>query len=106
MASKQPTHSGSAQTKEFDIDLIAEGISGYHGPNHALAVVSVDANSAIRIEISAANEFGWQLDVRIVNGSVGISRVFCEGESVHGCDVPDWVKRVAGTVGKRLDESP
>ena len=102
MASTQPVHGGSAQTKEFDIDLVAEGIRGYSGPHHALAVVSVDANSSLRIEISAANQYDWQLDARIVNGSIEIGRVFCEGDSVHDADVPNWIERVAGVVGTRL----
>ncbi|ELZ39608.1 hypothetical protein [Halorubrum tebenquichense] len=106
MASKQPAHGSSAQSKEIHVDLVAEGISGYRGPHHALAVVSVDANSALRIEISAANELDWQLDARIVDGSVEIGRIFCEGDSVHDDDVPNWVERVAGVVGERLDGGP
>jgi len=103
MASKQPAHDGNAQTKEFQIDLAAEGIRGYGGPHHALAVVSVDANATLRVEISAANEFDWQFDARIVNGSVEIGRIFCEGDSVHDDDVPVLVARVAGVVGERLE---
>ncbi|EMA68888.1 hypothetical protein C461_04637 [Halorubrum aidingense JCM 13560] len=106
MASKQPVHGGSAQTKEFDVDLVAEGIRssrGYRGPYYALAVVSVDANGSLRIEIEAANQYDWQLDARIIGGSLDISRIFCEGDSVHGADVPDWVERVAGVVGERLE---
>lgn len=74
--------------------------------HHALAVVSIDANSTLRIEISAANELDWQLDARITGGSVEVSRIFCEGDSVRDDDVPDWVERVAGVVGERLDGGP
>ncbi|TKX79032.1 hypothetical protein EXE53_18065 [Halorubrum sp. SD626R] len=102
MASKQPVHGGSAQTKEFGIDLSIERIRG-RSPNHARAVVSVDANSTLRVEIEAANEYDWQLDARMVNGSLDITRIFCEGDSVHDADVPDWVRRVAKVVGERLD---
>ncbi|VTT86101.1 hypothetical protein DM2_2139 [Halorubrum sp. DM2] len=103
MASRQPAHGGSAQSKEIHVDLVAEGIREYRGPHHALAVVSVDANSSLRIEISAASELDWQLDARIAGGSVEVGRVFCEGDSVQDVDVPDWVERVAGVVGERLD---
>ena len=101
MASKQPVHGGSAQTKEFDVDLVGERIRG-HSPNHACAVVSVDANSTLRVEIEAANQYDWQLDVRIVGGSIDIVRIFCEGDSVHDADVPAWIRRVARIVGERL----
>lgn len=68
MASKQPVHGGSAQTKEFDVDLVAEGVRGPSDSHHALAVVSVDANATLRVEISAANESDWQLDaLRVVD---------------------------------------
>ncbi len=103
MASTQSAHGGSAQTKEFDIDLVAEGIRVRRGPYYAVAVVSVDANGSLRIEIEAANQYDWQLDARIVNDSLDISRVFCEGDSVHDADVPDWVERVADVVGERLE---
>jgi len=102
MASKQPAHGGSAQTKEFGVDLVDERIRG-RSPDHAIAVVSVDANSSLRIEISAANQYDRQLDVRIVGGSVEVLRTFCEGDSVHDADVPNWVERVAGVVGERLE---
>ena len=104
MASRQPVHSGNAQTKEFGVDLVAEGIRGRRGPYHALAVVSVDANRTLRVEISAANEFDWQLDARIVDGSLDVARIFCEGDSVPEDVIPAWVERVAGVVGKRLAE--
>jgi hypothetical protein len=100
MASKQPIHSGSAQTKEFDINLVDERI---RGPDHARAVVSVDANSTLRVEIEAANQYDWQLDVRMIGGSIDIVRTFCEGDSIHDADVPHWVERVAGVVGERLE---
>ncbi|MFC6771331.1 hypothetical protein [Halorubrum pallidum] len=38
-----------------------------------------------------------------MNGSLDITRIFCEGDSVHDADVPDWVRRVAKVVGERLD---
>ncbi|MFD1569570.1 hypothetical protein [Halorubrum laminariae] len=86
----------------MDVDLVAERISRLRYPNHALAVVSVDANSSLRIEILAANQYDWQLDARIVDGSTEIFRVFCENDSVHDADVPVRVKCVAGVVGERL----
>ena len=104
MASRQPTYSGSAQTKEFDIDLLAADIHWAGDPETVRAVVSVDANSTLRVEISAANEFDWQLNARIVDGSLDIARIFCEGDSVHDDDVPAWVERVAGVIGERLAE--
>lgn len=71
--------------------------------NHALAVASVDANATLRVEIEAANQLDWQLNARIVDGSLDIVRIFCEGDSVHDADVPDWVRYVAGVIGERLD---
>lgn len=105
MASKQPAQSGGAQTKEFHVDLVAEEIRGHRGPRHALAVVSVDANSALRLEISAANQYDWQLDARIAGGKLDIGRVFCEGDSVHDADVAKWVTRVARVVGEQLQRN-
>jgi len=102
MASTQPAHGSSAQTNEFDVDLVRERIRG-RSPNHARAVVSVDANGTLRVEIEAANQYDWQLDVRIVAGSIEIVRTFCEGDTVHDADVPAWVERVAGVVGERLE---
>ncbi|KDS91757.1 hypothetical protein FK85_19265 [Halorubrum saccharovorum] len=102
MASTQPAHGSSAQTKEFDIDLVDKRIRG-RSPDHARAVVSVDANSTLRVEIEAANQYDWQLDVRIVGGSIEIVRTFCEGDSVHDADMPAWVERVATIVGERLE---
>jgi len=103
MASKQPTHSGSAQTKEFNVDLVAEGIRRHRGPSHALAVVSVDANHTLRVEIEAANELNWELDARIANGSLEILRAFNAGDGVPDDVIPNWVKRVADIVGERLE---
>ena len=102
MGSTQPGHGSSAQTKEFDVDLVDERIRG-RSPDHAHAVVSLDANSTLRVEIEAANQYDWQLDVRIVAGSIEIVHTFCEGDSVHDADVPDWVECVAGVVGERLE---
>jgi len=102
MASTQSAHGGSAQTKEFDVDLVGERIRG-RSPDHARAVVSVDANGTLRVEIEAANQYDWQLDARIVDGSLDIARIFCEGDTVHDADVPDWVERVASVVGERLE---
>lgn len=102
MASKQPVHDGNAQTTEFDVDLVDERIRG-RSPDHARAVVSVDANSTLRVEIEAANQLDWQLDARMVNGSLDVTRTFCEGDSAHAADVPEWVERVADLVGERLD---
>ncbi|WP_281195822.1 hypothetical protein [Halorubrum sp. F4] len=102
MASKQPAHGSSAQTTEFDIDLVAEGIRDHSGPHHAVAVVTVDANFTLRVEISAGNQYDWQLDARIVNGSLEVRDAFCEGDHVHEDDVPEWIKRVLDVVGKKL----
>ncbi|WP_066415434.1 hypothetical protein [Halorubrum aethiopicum] len=102
MASKQPTHGSSARTKEFDIDLAAEGSGRHRGPNYVLAEVSVDANFTLRIEIEAANQYDWQLDARFVDGSLEVGDVFCEGDSVPDDMVPSWVERVVGVVGRRL----
>ncbi|WP_050032279.1 hypothetical protein [Halorubrum halophilum] len=102
MASTQSVHDGSAQTNEFEIDLVDKRIRG-RSPDHARAVVSVDANSTLRVEIEAANQYDWQLDARIVGGSIEIVRTFCEGGTVHDADVPAWVERVARVVGERLE---
>ena len=102
MASKRPVHGSGGRTKEIAVDLVGEGIRTRSSPNHALATVSIDANSALRIEISAANQYDWQLDVRIIGDSLDIGRVFCEGDTVREDDVPAWVERVAGVVGTRL----
>lgn len=102
MASTQPVHGSSAQTKEFDVDLVDERIRG-RSPGHARAVVSLDANSTLRVEIEAANQYDWQLDVRIVDGSLDVARIFCGGDTVHDADVPDWVERVAHVIGERLE---
>lgn len=48
------------------------------------------------MEVLTANEYDWQLDTRLVDGSLDISRNFCEGDSVHDVDVPNWVEHVAG----------
>ena len=104
MASKPPAHGSSAQTAEFDVDLVAEGIRGPNDPRHAAAVVSVDANSTLRVEIEAANEFDWQLDARIVDGSLDVIRAFADGDSVFDDQIPGWVKRVGDVIGDRLEE--
>ena len=103
MASKQPIHSGSAQTKEFDIDLLAAGIHWAGDPETVETVVSVDANAALRVEISAPDRADWQLDVRALGGSFEILRGFRDGAVVHEEDIADWVKRVADVVGERLE---
>jgi len=102
MASKPPADGSSAQTAEIDVDLVAEGISGHGSPSHAEVVVSVDANSTLRVEIEAANECDWQLDARIVDDSIDVVRAFADGDSIFEDDVPDWVERVASVVGQRL----
>ena len=101
MASKQPAHSGSAQTKEFDISLVGERIRG-RSPNYARAVVSVDANHTLRVEIEAANELNWELDARMATGSLEILRAFNDGDGVPDGVIPNWVERVARIVGERL----
>jgi hypothetical protein len=103
MASKQPAHGSSAQTAEIDVDLVAEGIRGRGAPKHAAVTVSVDANSALRVEIEAANKFDWQFDARIVDGSLDVIRAFADGDSVFDDQIPDWVKRVADVAGERLE---
>lgn len=103
MASKPPVHGSSARTKEFDLDLVAEGIQTGTDPYSASVVVSVDANSTLRIEIEAANELNWELDARIANGSMEIVRAFNDGDGVPDDVIPNWVKRVAGVVGERLE---
>ncbi|OYR66406.1 hypothetical protein DJ79_12490 [Halorubrum ezzemoulense] len=102
MASKQPVHSGSAQTKEFDISLVDERIRR-RSPDYARAVASVDANHTLRVEIEAANELNWELDARIANGSLEILRAFNDGNDVPNDVIPNWVKRVADVVGERLE---
>lgn len=39
----------------------------------------------------------------MVGGSLDIARIFCEGDSVHDDDVPNWVERVADVIGERLE---
>jgi hypothetical protein len=103
MASKPPTHGSSARTKEFDIDLVSEDIQTGTGPYSASVVVSVDANSTLRIEIEAANELNWELDARIADSSLEIVRAFNDGDGVPDDMIPNWVERVAGVVGERLE---
>ncbi|TKX49971.1 hypothetical protein EXE49_09265 [Halorubrum sp. ASP121] len=103
MASKQPVHGGSAQTKEFDVDLLAAGVHWAGDPESAEAVVTVDANATLRVEISAPDRADWQLDVRALGGSFEILRGFRDGAVVHEEDIADWVKRVADVVGERLE---
>lgn len=103
MASKQPVQGGSAQTKEFDVDLLAAGVHQAGDPDVAKAIVSVDANATLRIEISTPGRADWQLDARMVGGSLDILRGFRDGASIHGNDVAGWVKRVAGVIGERLE---
>ncbi|SFR54896.1 hypothetical protein [Halorubrum sodomense] len=103
MASKPPVHGSSAHTKEFTVDLVAEGIETGTGPYSASVVVSVDANSTLRIEIEAANELNWELDARIASGSLEIVRAFNDGDGVPEDVIPNWVERVADVVGERLE---
>ena len=103
MASKPPVHGSSARTKEFDVDLVAEGIETGTGPHSASVVVSVDANSTLRIEIEAANELNWVLDARIANGSLEICRAFNDGDGVPDDVIPDWVERVGEVVCGRME---
>ena len=103
MASKPPAHGNSAQTAEIDVDLVAEGVCTRGAPKHAAAVVSVVANSTLRVEIEAANKFDWQLDARIVGDSLDVVRAFADGDSVFDDQIPNWVERVVGIVGERLE---
>lgn len=102
MASKQPVHGGSAQTKEFDIDLLAAGVHWAGDPESAEAVVTVDANGTLWVEITAPDHADWQLDVRALGGSFEILRGFRDGAVVHEEDIANWVKRVADVVGGRV----
>ena len=103
MASKQPIHDGSAQTKEFDIDLLSAGIHWAGDPESAEVIVTADSNAALRIEVSAPDRADWQLDVRALGGSFEVLRGFRDGAVVHEEDIADWVKRVADVVGERLE---
>lgn len=103
MASKQPIHSGSAQTKEFDVDLLAAGVHCPGDPEIVEATVSVDANATLRVEISASDRDDWQLDARMINGSLDVLRGFRNGASVYDETIPSWVERVVDVVGERLD---
>ena len=103
MASKPPVHGSSVRTKEFDVDLIAEGIKTGTDPYSASVVVSVDANSTLRIEIEAANELNWELDARIADGSLEIGRAFNDGDGVPDDVIPNWVKRVGEVVVDRME---
>lgn len=87
----------------MDVDLVAEGICTRGAPKHAAVVVSIDANSTLRVEISAANKFDWQLDARIVGGSLDVIRAFADGDSVFDDQIPEWVKEVGEVVGERLE---
>lgn len=101
MASKPPAHGSSARTEEYTIDLVAEGIQTGTGPYSAS--VGVDANSTLRIEIEAANELNWELDARIVDGSLEIGRAFNDGDGVPDDMIPNWVKRVGEVVVNRME---
>ncbi|OYR86242.1 hypothetical protein DJ71_01445 [Halorubrum sp. E3] len=103
MASKPPVHGSSARSKELTVDLVAEGIQTGTGPYSAGVVVSVDANSTLRIEIEAANELNWELDARIANGSLEIVRAFNDGDGVPDDVIPNWVKRVGEVVVDRME---
>ncbi|MDZ5812407.1 hypothetical protein U4E84_13740 [Halorubrum sp. AD140] len=105
MASKQPIHSGGAQTKEFEINLVAAGLHNPGDPEVAEAVVSTDANATLRVEISASDRDDWQLDVRRVDGSLDIIRSFHDGVSVHDDVIPQWIEHVVDVVGERLERS-
>ena len=102
MASKPPAHGSSAQTTEFDVDLIAEGIGGPDEPDLATAVVSVDANSTLRVEISADDEADWTIDARVKQADLKVRHAFRDGRGVDG-GVPGWVLQVLGVVGERLE---
>ena len=104
MASKPPAHGSIERTKEFTVDLVAEGIQTGRGPYSAGVVVSVDANSTLRIEIEAANELNWELDARIATGSLEILRAFNDGDGVPDDVIPNWVKRVGEVVADRMEE--
>ncbi|KOX92150.1 hypothetical protein [Halorubrum tropicale] len=103
MASKPPVHGSSARTEEFTVDLVAESIQTGTCPHSASVVVSVDANHTLRVEIEAANELNWELDARIVDSSLEIVRAFNDGDGVPDEVIPNWVERVAGVVGERLE---
>ncbi|EMA71761.1 hypothetical protein [Halorubrum distributum] len=103
MASKPPVHGSSARTKEFTVDLVAEGIQTGTGPYSASVVVSVDANSTLRIEIEAANELNWELDARIADGSLEIGRAFNDGDGVPDDVIPEWVESVGEVVVSRME---
>lgn len=104
MASKPSVHGSSVRSKELLVDLVAEGIQTGTGPYSAGVVVSVDANSTLRIEIEAANELNWELDARIDNGSLEIGSAFNDGDGVPDDVVPNWVKRVGEVVVDRMEE--
>jgi hypothetical protein len=70
----------------------------------ASVVVSVEADSTLRIEIEAANELNWELDARIANGSLEIGHAFNDGDSVPDDVIPNWVKRVSEVVVDRMEE--
>ncbi|ELZ56776.1 hypothetical protein C467_07882 [Halorubrum hochstenium ATCC 700873] len=103
MASKPPVYGSSARTEEFTVDLVGEGIQTGPCPYSAGVVVSVDANHTLRVEVEAANELNWELDARIVDGSLEIVRAFNDGDGVPDDVIPNWVERVAGVVGERLE---
>ena len=102
MASKPPAHGSSAQTTEIDIDLVAEGIGSPDEPDTATAVVSVDANSTLCVEISADDRDDWTIDARVVTGDLEVRHAFRDGRGIDGA-VPGWVMQVLEVVGDRLE---
>ena len=58
-----------------------KGIETSTGPYSASVVVSIDANSTLRIENEATNELNWELDARIANDSLEIVRAFNDGDA-------------------------
>jgi len=101
MASKPPAHGAGAQTKEYTIDTIAEGIHSPGEPETVAATAEVETAGGLLIAVETESEHrDWRLDARIVNGEVEIQRGYREGDRVD--EVPTWLERVLEEVGDRL----
>ncbi|ELZ38999.1 hypothetical protein [Halorubrum tebenquichense] len=103
MASSPPAHGSGAQTTEFTVDTIAEGIHSPGEPESVTATAEVEAAGGLLIAVETDTEFpDWRLDARIVNGDVEVRSGYREGERVD--EVPTWLARVLNVVGDRMLE--
>lgn len=101
MASSPPAHGAGAQTNEWTIDTIAEGIHSPGEPESVAATAEVEAAGGLLISVETDEEFAsWRIDARIVNGDVEVRKGYRDGERVD--DIPTWLNRVLSVVGDRM----